>query len=150
MAEASFDPSKRVTRCVTEHMKRFVASEQQWKCKHCHNTLDYTYQTDHVVPLSLGGTNDLTNLQALCCNCHARKGIADLHAERRAFGHCPSRARKQQPPRPATPHPREQPKTAPAPASKPKQSPYFTPGTPQFNLINLSRAFATKLSVARG
>lgn len=147
-----FDPSKRVTRCVTEHMKRFVASGQGWKCKHCANMLDYTWQTDHVVPLSLGGSNEPENLQALCCNCHARKTIADLHEERRAFGYCPSRAKarrsaeaRPKPPRPDTPRP--------SPAPKPvetKRSPYFTPGTPQYDMIQLDRAFATKLSVARG
>ena len=31
------------------------------------------YQVDHIQPLALGGTNGLSNLQALCVRCHARK-----------------------------------------------------------------------------
>ena len=32
---------------------------------------------DHVIPLYKGGTNDLTNLEALCRNCHGKKTFKD-------------------------------------------------------------------------
>lgn len=38
---------------------------------------------DHIVPLLDGGTNDRTNLQALCLDCHAVKTQADVRARRR-------------------------------------------------------------------
>lgn len=28
---------------------------------------------DHVVPLALGGADDMKNMQVLCANCHAEK-----------------------------------------------------------------------------
>ena len=39
--------------------------------------LDNTYEVDHVIPLYKGGTNDLTNLEALCRNCHGKKTFKD-------------------------------------------------------------------------
>jgi 5-methylcytosine-specific restriction endonuclease McrA len=34
-------------------------------------------QTDHIVPLHKGGTNEWTNLQSLCKSCHAAKSSSD-------------------------------------------------------------------------
>lgn len=42
------------------------------RCLCCDTTADLT--TDHIVPLSLGGTNTLDNLQLLCRACNTRKG----------------------------------------------------------------------------
>jgi 5-methylcytosine-specific restriction endonuclease McrA len=61
------------TRNVNQSMKKRVAAEQKWKCKHCFKILDETYQIDHIIPLELHGSNERWNLQALCPNCHARK-----------------------------------------------------------------------------
>ena len=36
------------------------------------------WDIDHVIPLSLGGSNDMTNLQVLCQTCHSQKTKADL------------------------------------------------------------------------
>tara|TARA_R100000656_G_scaffold32743_1_gene28292 strand:+ start:4057 stop:4392 length:336 start_codon:yes stop_codon:yes gene_type:complete len=36
---------------------------------------------DHVIPLRLGGTNNLDNLQTLCRSCHARKSGAEAHVK---------------------------------------------------------------------
>lgn len=60
-------------RSVPASLKKVVASEQKWNCAICLKILDYTYQIDHILPLSQGGDNRRSNLQALCPNCHAKK-----------------------------------------------------------------------------
>lgn len=64
-------------RNVSESKKKYIASSQKWSCAHCQQMLDNTYEVDHVIPLYKGGTNDLTNLEALCRNCHGKKTFKD-------------------------------------------------------------------------
>ena len=60
-------------RCVSETKKKYVAAEQNWKCKKCNNMLNHTFEIDHKIDLQYGGTNEVGNLEALCKNCHALK-----------------------------------------------------------------------------
>ena len=67
----------REKRNVTGLMKKKVAADQQWKCGHCKTTLDATFEVDHIKALFNGGTNDQSNLVALCPNCHRKKTVAE-------------------------------------------------------------------------
>jgi len=62
-------------RCVSESKKKFVAAQQQWKCDMCSNMLDATFEVDHKVDLQFGGSNHVSNLAALCPNCHRKKTL---------------------------------------------------------------------------
>lgn len=62
-------------RNVSSLTKKMVASNQEWKCGSCNQTLDYTYEIDHHIPLFKGGSNELNNLIALCRNCHGKKTL---------------------------------------------------------------------------
>ena len=42
-------------------------------CGHCKHQLDATFEVDHIVELQNGGSNEVTNLVALCRNCHGKK-----------------------------------------------------------------------------
>ena len=60
-------------RSVSETKKKYVASNQNWKCGNCQTQLDHTFEIDHKVRLEYGGGNDVQNLIALCRNCHGKK-----------------------------------------------------------------------------
>lgn len=62
---------------LTQHVKKYVAANQKWSCNHCQHLLDASYEIDHIVPIYQGGSNDISNLQALCRNCHGKKTLND-------------------------------------------------------------------------
>lgn len=64
---------KPVKRSVSETKKKYVASMQDWKCGQCTKKLTHTFEVDHKIRLEHGGGNDVTNLVALCRECHGEK-----------------------------------------------------------------------------
>jgi len=64
---------KATKRSVSETKKKFIASQQNWRCGQCNSQLNHTYEIDHRVRLEYGGSNDVNNLVALCRNCHGEK-----------------------------------------------------------------------------
>ena len=69
------DGSGKVKRSVSETKKKYVASQQNWSCGHCSQQLDATFEVDHIVELQNGGSNEISNLVALCRNCHGKKSM---------------------------------------------------------------------------
>ena len=65
--------NKPVKRSVSETKKKYVASMQDWKCGQCNKKLTHTFEIDHKIRLEHGGGNDVTNLVALCRECHGEK-----------------------------------------------------------------------------
>lgn len=64
---------KATKRSVSETKKKYVASMQDWKCGQCNKKLTHTFEVDHKIRLENGGGNDVTNLVALCRECHGEK-----------------------------------------------------------------------------
>jgi len=64
-------------RQVTQLLKKKVAANQAWKCGHCKIILDASFEVDHIVALFRGGSNDESNLIALCRNCHGKKTVEE-------------------------------------------------------------------------
>ena len=64
---------KTTKRSVSETKKKYVASNQNWKCGKCQNQLNAFFEIDHVQSLEHGGSNEVNNLMALCPNCHREK-----------------------------------------------------------------------------
>ena len=58
---------------VSETKKKFVASNQNWCCGDCKEKLPAWFEVDHKQRLDQGGSNDISNLVALCRNCHGKK-----------------------------------------------------------------------------
>lgn len=48
------------------------------QCAYCGSIANI--ETDHIVPLHKGGTDDWSNLQSLCHECHARKSAKERGA----------------------------------------------------------------------
>tara|TARA_B100001778_G_C18494973_1_gene586847 strand:- start:269 stop:850 length:582 start_codon:yes stop_codon:yes gene_type:complete len=65
--------SKSTKRSVSETKKKYVASSQNWQCKHCGIKLPAWFEVDHVTKLEYGGSNNVDNLEALCRDCHGKK-----------------------------------------------------------------------------
>lgn len=72
---ASSGGSTREKRNVSALQKKKVAASQEWKCGQCKSLLDETYEVDHRVALFNGGSNDESNLVALCPHCHRKKTV---------------------------------------------------------------------------
>ena len=60
-------------RSVSETKKKYVASNQNWRCGKCQCQLPAWYEVDHITRLDNGGSNHINNLVALCRSCHGEK-----------------------------------------------------------------------------
>lgn len=64
--------------------KKEVLQKSKGRCAHCGKKItvgkDGTFSLDHVIPLSKGGSNDVSNLVGLCDACNKEKGdrIVDI------------------------------------------------------------------------
>lgn len=61
---------------ISETVQALVRERGRYLCEYCHASEKWQYvrfTVDHVVPLSLGGTNDLENLAIACFHCNRRK-----------------------------------------------------------------------------
>lgn len=54
-------------------IKLLIASSQNWACNICNEKLDARFDLDHITPRHKNGTDDPSNLQAICVRCHADK-----------------------------------------------------------------------------
>jgi hypothetical protein len=64
---------KSTKRSVSETKKKYVASQQNWRCGDCKQQLNAWFEVDHIKRLEHGGGNNVENLVALCRDCHGKK-----------------------------------------------------------------------------
>jgi len=67
---------QRVNRvAIPAAVRKYVFARDQYQCRGC-TVIDVTGKSlviDHIIPLSKGGVNDLSNLQTLCDQCNQIK-----------------------------------------------------------------------------
>lgn len=72
--EIGFNNKKHERIQCTKEQKTEILTKQNNKCNVCQKEFQkLRYQFDHIIPLSANGTNELTNIQALCIECHFAK-----------------------------------------------------------------------------
>jgi len=65
---------------ISLKLKEEIHKNQNYLCNCCNiftislnNKNIYRHQIDHIIPRCIGGSNDKSNLQSLCSNCHSIK-----------------------------------------------------------------------------
>jgi len=62
---------KRIT--IRQEQRTKIAASQKWKCNRCVELFGMGgWHTNHILRVALGGTNERSNLEAICHNCHAK------------------------------------------------------------------------------
>lgn len=56
---------------------RNLKETQRSKCINCFSSIKDKYHVDHIIPIKLGGTNNIENIQLLCPTCNLSKGAKD-------------------------------------------------------------------------
>lgn len=65
--------TKRKTRIGIKVVRRLLAISGGC-CSYCSESVKETYQIDHIMPVSLGGTNEISNLCVSCRKCNSIAG----------------------------------------------------------------------------
>jgi hypothetical protein len=58
---------------ISEYIKVIIYSRQNDKCTLCNDCLGVGRTVDHIIPLFLGGLNNIHNFQAICGTCNKWK-----------------------------------------------------------------------------
>jgi len=59
---------------IPVEVKKYVFQRDKYQCQSCGKTaLETDLTIDHIIPLSRGGQNDISNLQTLCNTCNLKK-----------------------------------------------------------------------------
>lgn len=70
-------------RAIPAHVRKAALAAYRDSCALCSDAPTGLH-IDHIVPVALGGTNELSNLWPLCVPCHRRKTTGTTQAERLA------------------------------------------------------------------
>jgi hypothetical protein len=66
------DPKRRRRTTISFRVRFLILQRDLYRCRIC-KASGVKLEVDHIVPLSLGGSNDMDNLQALCVPCNRGK-----------------------------------------------------------------------------
>jgi 5-methylcytosine-specific restriction enzyme A len=59
---------------IPPEVRNYVFQRDKYQCQSCGKISQETHLSiDHIIPLSRGGKNDISNLQTLCLTCNQQK-----------------------------------------------------------------------------
>ena len=59
---------------IPPEVRKYIYQRDKYQCQSCgKTTLETNLSIDHIIPLSRGGKNDISNLQTLCLTCNQTK-----------------------------------------------------------------------------
>ncbi|MCC5634322.1 HNH endonuclease [Nostoc sp. CHAB 5844] len=71
---------------IPPEVRQYVFQRDKYQCQSCGKTSVETHLTiDHIIPLALGGQNDISNLHTLCLTCNQEKSDKTDQRFRRCF-----------------------------------------------------------------
>ena len=70
-------PQKSVRKKISKDIRQQIAEKQENACGECKQTLTPYFELDHIIGLQFGGTDDESNLMALCRECHGEKSVTE-------------------------------------------------------------------------
>lgn len=79
---------------IPDYIKYEIFDNQDDKCNLCYERLGIGRIVDHIIPLCLGGKDNLTNYQALCCPCNKWKTYSFDHILRKKLNQYPNLSNK--------------------------------------------------------
>ena len=98
--ERAVAPTKRIT--FSEQLRRKISAKQRHLCMYCGVALLRLNRNrrhiDHKIPVEHGGSNEESNLQALCNKCNSTKGVQTDEEFRERYSELLGNTRPGQPP----------------------------------------------------
>ena len=74
----NFSKTKNTRQHLSPYRSKLIAARRAFRCNTCRKQFDDAlWEIDHRKPLFLGGSNDDSNLQALCKSCHQIKSSSE-------------------------------------------------------------------------
>jgi len=71
---------------IPPEVRQYVFQRDKYQCQSCGKTsVETNLSIDHIIPLALGGQNDISNLHTLCLTCNQEKSDKTDHRFRRRF-----------------------------------------------------------------
>jgi len=68
---------------INKDTRQKIADKQENACGECKITLSPYFELDHIIGLQFGGTDEESNLMALCRECHGKKSIRENQCRKR-------------------------------------------------------------------
>ena len=71
---------RRLIKTFRNTIVKYLMDKQNHKCEYCSCDVTYRYQIDHILPVTLGGTDGIGNLCLACPTCNRAKWDMPLDA----------------------------------------------------------------------